>query len=93
MQSTDDLIDITVLDIGRGGALIESTGEIGEGAILELPEPPGLSAKLRLVCRCINVRLSPVEGRLLCHLKWVYLTPDETKKLGLVLSRLATSQS
>ena len=88
VQTAEATFPLTVLDLGAGGALVETKNPLPEDVVLDILDPPGLSAKLRLVCRCLNSRPSPVEGRVLCHLQWVYLTPQETKKLGVLLIQL-----
>lgn len=79
--------EVQVLDLGAGGALVETDSSLPEDVALEIVDPPGLSSRLRLVCRCLNCRPSP-EGRMLCHLQWVYLTPMETRQLGVILFHL-----
>ena len=84
--------DVKVLDLGAGGALVETDVALPEDVVLEIIDPPGLTNRLRMVCRCLNCRPGP-DKKVLCHLQWVYLTPHETRQLGVLLFHLLRGES
>lgn len=85
---------VITVDIGAGGALVETESHLPEDVTLEFNNPPGLRGRLRLVSRRLAVRPSArAGGSVLCHLQWVYLTPQETRDLGKILFAALKSRS
>lgn len=79
---------VTVLDLSFGGALIDAPLSFTQNVILDIFNPPGLDAKIRLVGRPVSSRPGEVDGHTLNHVKWVYLTPEESKRLQSVLKQI-----
>ena len=84
---------VTTVDIGAGGALVETSEPLPEDVTLEFFNPPGFKGRMRLVSKRLASRPSGKHNGTLCHLQWVYLTPQETRDLGKVLFAVLKSRS